>query len=56
MSKYRVDPSVYIKDKDREEYEIPEPSKEEYRGKRKPKHKKKDFDRKDHYLDDDRWN
>jgi hypothetical protein len=47
-------PDVYVKEVDRSEYVIPEPSKEEYRGKRKPKNKKKDSYRKDRELDN--WN
>jgi hypothetical protein len=42
-----------VKQEKTDEYPIHEPSKEEYRGKRKPK-RKKDWNRKDHELDD--WN
>ena len=57
MSRYR--PSVLdeihkLEQEVQSEDYVPEASKEDYRGKRKPKHKKKDWNRKDHELD--RWN
>ena len=59
MSRYRptvLDEIYKVQQEAQSEDYVPEPSKEEYKGKRKPKHKKKDYFRKDHYLDDEKWN